>query len=147
MATKTIDKGRSILNATDEKANPYGLILSEEERRFIYGELTCLDNVTNALLHGKRGRKQQAWATFSTASEFVGVGIAAVALRHFSDISIMSTFIIGFGLLILEKLNLLLTHERIEDTHARRNRENEKAAKERAQYFKDMGCKDMSLEE
>ena len=35
--TGKIDKGRSILNAADETANPYGLILSEKEREFIYG--------------------------------------------------------------------------------------------------------------
>lgn len=59
----------------------------------------------------------------------------------------MSTFIVGIALVILQKLNLLLTHERIDDTHTRRNREDEKEAKERAQYFKIMGCKDMSVEE
>lgn len=48
--TGKIDKGRSILNAADETANPYGLILSEKEREFIYTGLTRLDNMTNALL-------------------------------------------------------------------------------------------------
>src|SRR5258708_4688793 len=42
-------------NAADETANPYGLILSEKEREIIYGELTRLDNVTNALLCGRTG--------------------------------------------------------------------------------------------
>jgi hypothetical protein len=146
MTSKAIDKGRSFLNAADETANPYGLILSEKEREFIYGELTCLNNITNALLYGKTGWKQQASATFSTTAEFVGVGIAAVVLHHFSNISMMSTLVIGVALLILQKLNLLLTHEKIDDTHARRQREDEQEAKERAKYFQDMGCKDMSLE-
>ncbi len=53
--TGKIDKGRSFLNATDETANPYGLILSEKERDFIYGGLTRLDNMTNALLYPRRG--------------------------------------------------------------------------------------------
>jgi hypothetical protein len=145
--TGRIDKGCSILNATDEKANPYGLILSEKERQAIYGGLTRLDNMTNALLYGKTGWKQQVHALFSAGGEFVGVGVAAVVLRYFSNIPTMSTFTVGIALIILQKLNLLLTHERIDDTHARRNREDEKEAKERAQYFKDMGCKDMSLEE
>ncbi len=49
-----IDKGRSILNATDETANPYGLILSEKEREVIYGDLTRLDNMTNVFLTGEQ---------------------------------------------------------------------------------------------
>lgn len=34
MTSKTIDKGCSILNAADETANPYGLVLSEKEHCF-----------------------------------------------------------------------------------------------------------------
>ena len=104
--------------------------------------------MTNALLYGKTGWKQQAQATFSTVAEFVGVVLAAIAL-HISplDISLRSTFTVGIALIILQKLNLLLTHERIDDTHERQNLEDEKEAKKRAQYFKDMGSKDMSLEE
>jgi hypothetical protein len=147
MMTGKIDKGCSILNATDETANPYGLILSEREREIINNGLNRLDNMTNALLYGKTGRKQQVQATFSTIAEFVGVVLAAIVLRNFSNVSTTSTFIVGVAFIILQKLNLLLTHERIDDTHARRNREDEKEAKKRAQYFKDMGCKDMSLEE
>jgi hypothetical protein len=142
-----IDKGCSILNAADETANPYGLILSEKERETIYGRLNFLENTTNALLNGKTGRKQQVQAIFSAGGEFVGVGVAAIVLHYFLSIPTMSTFSVGIALIILQKLNLLLTHERIEDTHARRKREDEKEAKERAQYFKDMRCKDMSLEE
>ncbi len=145
--TGKIDKGRSILNAADETANPYGLILSEKEREIIYNGLNRLDNMTNALLYGKTGWKQQVQATFSAGGEFLGVGVAALVLHYFSNISMMSTFSIGIAFIILQKLNLLLTPERIDDTHARRNREDEKEAKERAQYFKDMGSKDMSLEE
>src|SRR6266566_1839471 len=133
--SKAIDKGMSMLNATDETANPYGLILSKKERDFIYGELTCLDNMANALLYGKTGRKQQAWATFSTAAEFVGVGGAAIVLHHFSNFPALPVFLIGVSLLIVQKLNLLLTHERVNDTLARRDREDKKWAKERAQYF------------
>lgn len=147
MASKAINKGCSFLNAADETANPYGLILSEKEREFIYGELICLNNVTNALLYGKTGLKQQIRATASAVAEFAGVGIAAVALRYFTNASVESVLIFGLGFIGLQKLNLLLTHEKIEDTHARRQREDEKEARERAQYFKDMGCKDMSLEE
>jgi len=145
--TGKIDKGCSFLNAADETANPYGLILSEMERNAVYGGLTRLDNMANALLYGKTGWKQQAQATLSTAGEFAGIVIAAAVLHRFSDISARSVLIIGVALLILQKLNLLLTHEKIDDTHSRRQRENEKEAKARAQYFKDMGCKDMSLEE
>lgn len=145
--TGKIDKGCSVLNAADETANPYGLILSEKEREIIYNGLNRLDNMTNALLYGKTGWKQQVRATFFTSAEFIGVGVAAIVLHFFSNISTMSTFIIGIAFVVLQKLNLLLTHERIDDTHARRNRKDEKEAKERAQYFKDMGCKDMSLEE
>jgi hypothetical protein len=140
-----VDKGRSILNAADETANPYGLILSEEEREFIYGELISLDNMTNALLYGRTGWKQQVQATLSAGLEFVGVGGAVTLLHYFLNIPMMSTFTVCIAFIILQKLDLLLTHERIDDTHARRNREDEKEAKERAQYFKDMGCKDMSL--
>jgi hypothetical protein len=142
-----IDKGMSILNATDEVANPYGLVLSEKERHTIYGDLTRLDNMTNALLYGRTGWKQQAQATFSTAAEFIGLGIAVIVFRYFANTPAAPVFIIGVSLLIIQKLNLLLTHEKIGDTHARRQREDEKEAKERAQYFKDMGVKDLSLEE
>ena len=123
------------------------MILSKVERETIYGDLTRLDNMTNALLYGKTGRKQQAWAAFSTAAEFIGVGSAIIVLHHFSNLPAMPVFFIGISLLIVQKLNLLLTVERIEDTHARRQREDEKEAKKRAQYFKDMGAKDLSLEE
>ena len=61
---KKVDKGRSILNATDETANPYGLILSEEERRFIYGMLNTLDNTTNSLLWARMGWRPQLKAAF-----------------------------------------------------------------------------------
>jgi hypothetical protein len=70
-----------------------------------------------------------------------------MVLHYFANISTMSTFIVGIAFIMLQKLNLLLTHERIEDNHARRNREDEKEARERAKHFNDMGCKDMSLEE
>jgi len=126
---------------------PDGLILSEREREIINSGLNRLDNMMNALLYGKTGWKQQVQATFFTTAEFVGVVLAAIVLRNFSKVSTMSTFIVGVTFIILQKLNLLLTHERIDDTHARRNREDEKEAKRRAQYFKEMGCKDMSLEE
>src|SRR6266478_2359951 len=141
--TGKIDKGRSMLNAADETANPYGLILSEKEREIICGRLTSLDNTTNALLNGKTGWKQQAKATSSTVAEFVGVGFVALFLHGSLNVSTRSTLVVGIGLIILQKLNLLLTHEGIEDTHARRNREDGNEAKERAQYFKDMGSEDM----
>jgi hypothetical protein len=136
-----------MLNAADETANPYGLILSERERDFIYGELNSLGLTMNAVLNGKTGWKQQAHATFSAASEFGWVGVAAVFLHYFLNTPMISTFAVGIAFIILQKLNLLLTHERIDDTISRRDREDEKEAKKRAQYFKDMGCKDMSLEE
>jgi hypothetical protein len=145
--TGKIDKGRSMLNAADETANPYGLILSEQERDVIYGLLNSLDKVTNALLCGKTGRKQQVEATVSTGAEVVGIGIAAIVLHHFANISPMLTFVSGSVLLMPQKLNLLLTHERLDDTIARRLREHEKEAKKRAQYFKEMGTNDISLEE
>jgi hypothetical protein len=142
-----IDKGMSMLNATDEAANPYGLILSKVERDEIYGGLTRLDNMTNALLYGRTGWKQQAQAAFSAAWEFVGLGLATIVLHYLFNSPTMPTFMVGFALIVLQKLNLLLTHEKIQDTDARRQRENEKEAKERAQYFKNMGVKDLSLEE
>jgi hypothetical protein len=133
--TGKIDKGCSILNATDETANPYGLILSEKEREIINSGLNRLDNMVNALLYGKTGWKQQLQATFSTVAEFVGVVLAAIVLHNLSNVSTMTTFIVGVAFIVLQKLNLLLTHERIDDTHARRSREDEKEAKRRAQYF------------
>jgi hypothetical protein len=86
MTSKAINRGCSFLNAADETANPYGLILSEKEREIIYGELTRLDNITNALLYGKTGRKQRASATLSTLAEFAGLGVAAFALHRFLDV-------------------------------------------------------------
>jgi hypothetical protein len=139
-----IDKGMSMLNATDETANPYGLILSKQERETIYSDLTRLDNMTNALLYGRTGWKQQAQATFSAVWEFVGVVILADILHLFLNIPTNTIIMFGFAFVILQKLNVLLTHENINDTHARRQREDEKEAKERAQYFKDMGVKDLS---
>jgi len=145
--TSKIDKGRSMLNATDEVANPYGLILSEKERETIYGDLTRLDNMTNALLYGRTGWKQQAQAAFSTAWEWAGLALATMTLHRFLDTPPLWTFMVIFAFIVLQKLNLLLTHEKLEDTDARREREAKKEAKRRAQYFKDMGTKDMSLEE
>jgi hypothetical protein len=142
-----IDKGMSILNATDEVVNPYGLILSKIEREEIYSGLTRLDNMTNALLYGKTGWKQQAQAAFSAVWEFVGVIIVADILRLFLNIPTVTIIMFGFAFVILQKLNLLLTHEKIDDMHERRQREDEKEAKRRAQYFKDMGVKDLSLED
>ena len=46
--------------------------------------------------------------------------------------------------IVLQKLNLLLTSEKINDTFTRQEREDKKEAKERAKYFKDMGSKDLS---
>ncbi len=144
--SKTIDKGMSMLNATNETVNPYGLILSKVERETIYGDLTRLDNMTNALLYGKTGRKQQAWAAFSAMWELGALSFATIGLHYFFGGPPLSIFILAFAFIVLQKLNLLLTHEKIDDTHARRQREDAKEAKERAQYFKDMGAKDLSLE-
>ena len=144
---KAIDKGMSMLNATDEAANPYGLILSKQERETIYCDLTRLDNMTNALLYGRTEWKQQAQAAFYALLELGAASFITISLHNFFGGPILSTFIIVFAFIVLQKLNLLLTHEKPEDTHARRTREEEKEAKKRAQYFKDMGCKDMSLEE
>ena len=143
MANKKIDKGCSMLNAADDTVNPYGLILSEVER----GQLTALDNMTNALLYGRTGRKQRVRATLSTASEAIGIGIGTFVTSYLLNIPKTPVFIIGVSLLVLQKLNLLLTPENIDETHSRRIRENQKEAKERAQYFKDMGTEDMSLGE
>jgi len=145
--SKAIDKGMSMLNATDETANPYGLILSKIERETIYGDLTRIDYRTNVLLYGKTGWKQQAQAVFYALLELGVVSFITISLHDFFGGPILSTFIIVLAFIVLQKLNLLLTHEKPEDTHARRTREEEKEAKKRAQYFKDMGCKDMSLEE
>ena len=146
--SKTIDKGMSMLNATDETVNPYGLILSKIERETIYGYLTRINNWTNALLYGKTGRKQQAQAAFSAVWELGAVSFVTISLHNFfGSPPVLSTFMIVFAFIVLQKLNLLLTHEKLEDTNARREREAKKEAKRRAQYFKDMGVKDLSLEE
>jgi len=146
--SKAIDKGMSMLNATDETANPHGLILSKQERETIYGDLTCLDNMTNALLYGKTGWKQQAQAAFSALWELGAVSFVTIGLHNlFGGPPVLSTFILVFAFIVLQKLNLLLTHEKLEDTDARREREAKKEAKKRAQYFKDMGVKDLNLEE
>lgn len=145
---KTIDRGMSMLNATDETANPYGLILSKVERETIYGDLTRLDNMTNALLYGRTGLKQQARAAFTALWELGAVSFATIGLHNFfGGPPVLSAFMIVFAFIVLQKLNLLLTHEKLEDTDARREREAKKEAKRRAQYFKDMGAKDLSLEE
>lgn len=145
---KTIDKGMSMLNATDETANPYGLILSKQERETIYSGLIRLDNMTNALLYGKTGWKQQAQATFTALGELGAISFVTIVLHSFfSGPTVLSVFAIVFAFIVLQKLNLLLTHEKIDDTHTRQQREAEKEAKRRARYFKDMGVKDLGLEE
>ena len=70
-------KGRSILNATDEMANPYGLILSEQERDFIYGKLQTLDNWTNSLLGGRTGWRPQVKAALIATVELATAVIVA----------------------------------------------------------------------
>src|SRR6202521_953382 len=108
--TPKIDRGRSILNATDENANPYGLVLSENERGFIYAGLNRLDNRTNAILNGKNGWKQQAQATVSAIVECsVGLFIASV-LSHFLNISVLSATVVVPALIVLQKLYMLLTN-------------------------------------
>jgi len=77
MADKKIHKGCSMLNAADETAKPYGLILSEVER----GQLNALSNMTNALLYGRTGRKQQVRAALSAVGEVFGVGIVTFLSR------------------------------------------------------------------
>ena len=42
---------------------------------------------------------------------------------------------------------LIVVVSKNDGPHSRRTREEEKEAKKRARYFKDMGCKDLSLEE
>jgi hypothetical protein len=148
--TKKVDKGRSILNATDEAANPYGLILSEEEWNFIYGKLNTLDKVTNSLRGARRGWRPQLKATFITAVEFAVIAAVIIfptSLLHTPSSPWTSSFFFLVAFLILQKLNLLLTHETIDEGFARRDREDTSEAKYRAQRFKDMGCKDMSLED
>jgi hypothetical protein len=144
---KTIDKGMSMLNATDETVNPYGLILSKIEREAIYGDLTRIDNRTNALLYGKTGWKQQARASFSALLELGVVSVVTIGVHNFFGGPVLSTFVFVFAFVVLQKLNLLLTHEKLEETDARREREDKKEAKRRAEYFQYMGVKDLSLEE
>src|SRR5881394_3908944 len=95
--SKTIDKGMSMLNATDETANPYGLILSKKEREEIYGGLTRLDNMTNALLYGRTAWKQQAQAAFYALLELGVVSFITISLHDFFGGPILSTFIIVFA--------------------------------------------------
>jgi hypothetical protein len=144
-------KGRSILNATDEMANPYGLILSEQERDFIYGKLQTLDNWTNSLLGGRTGWRPQVKAALIATVELATAVIVAFLPGaplhpHIGDgPSFVFFCIVAF--VILQKLNLLLTHESIDDIHARRAREDEKEARERARYFRETGTKDLSRED
>lgn len=148
--TKEIDKGRSVLNATDETANPYGLILSEAERNFIYGRLNTLDNRTSSLLDGRTGWRPQVRAAVVAAVELavIGlvVGLPVAALMRADDARVLLFFFL-VAFLVLYKLNLLLTHETVDGIFARRDRDDKSEAKERARYFKDMGSKDMSAED
>lgn len=127
----TIDRGRSILNATDEKANPYGLILSVKEREFIYGALNRIDHRADAILNGKKGWKQQAEAAFYAGMEVGLVSLLALGLRYFFGISYGPALVVGLVFLVLQKVNLLLTHEKTDDTLARQEQEARKEAKER----------------
>jgi hypothetical protein len=144
---RKIDKGCSVLNAADEVANPYGLVLSERERDVIYRGLTRLDNRTDAILNGREGWRPQAKAMLSTAMDIGFVSLLAIGLHYLFDASYEGVLIAGLVFLVIQKLNLLLTRETIDDTHARQVRAQQKEAKERAQYFKDMGIKDLRLEE
>ena len=141
--TEKIDKGRSVLNAADEIENPYGLVLSEAERNFIYGALNTLDHRTSSLLDARTGWRPQLRAAAQSFFELIVIGGVASIWHHDARM----IFIGGILFVVLEKLNLLLTHETINEGDARRNREHEKERKQRRRYFEDMGTKDMSSEE
>jgi len=100
--TSKIERGRSVLNATDTTANPYGLILSEKEREVIYAGLNRLDNITNALLYGRTGWKQQLQATWSTVVELAGIVITAFILYRLLDIPTTPVLIIGVTCTIVQ---------------------------------------------
>jgi len=143
--TGKVDKGRSILNAADEETNPFGLILSEAERSYIYGKLNTIDNRTNALHAGRNGWRPQLKAAITAAAELAIIAIVmyfATSHAHTPSDLVFTAFALAF--LILQKLNLLLSHETIEQTFARQDREDKKEAIERARRFKDMGCRDLS---
>jgi hypothetical protein len=146
-----INKGRSILNAADEMANPDGLILSEVERNYIYGKLNRLERTTNSIHEGKTGWRPQLKAGITAAWEFGTAALVVELLAIFwggsSPRSRVSAFSFILAFIILQKLNLLLSHETIEETDARRDREDKLERKERARRFKIMGRKDLSLEE
>jgi hypothetical protein len=143
--TGIIDKGRSILNATDETANPYGLILSEAERNYIYGALNRLDNITNSLHNARTGWRPQLKATIISAVEFAIIAIVVyfpASHAHTPSDLQFTAFVLAF--LILQKLNLLPTHETIDQVFARRDREDKREAAERARHFKETRTRDIS---
>jgi hypothetical protein len=145
--TGKIDKGRSVLNATDETANPYGLILSEEERTYIYGMLNSLENKTNSLYAARIGWRPQVKATLISAVEFAMLALVInlpAFLAHVPSGLRSTAFPLVVAFLILQKLNLLLTHETIEQIFTRRDREDKRDATEHARYCKDMRCRDMN---
>lgn len=139
-------------NPTGEAANPYCLILSKEERDVIFGILHALDNKTNSLLEARVGWRPQLKSAITAAAEIAFVGLvlglpASILMRSPIDFRAASVFFTVLAFLILWKLNLLLAHETIDQMFARRDREDKREAKERSQYFRDMGSKDMSLDE
>jgi len=139
-----IDRGRSILNATDEVANPYGLILSEEERDYIYARLNTIEHYTNSLRDERSGWRPQLKSALISAYELAIVVLVVWILgSHASIIFKLTVFVVTFSFLILQKVNLLLTHETIEQADVRRDREDKKEAADRERYFKDMRCKDI----
>ena len=142
-----VDLGRSMLNAADEVANPYGLVLSEKERESIYGDLNRVNFRVDAILNGKTGWKQQAEATVQAVLQVGLVCGVAYVLKNQFGVPYGFAFAVGLMFVVLQRLNLILTSEKPFDTTVRQEREAKKEAKERAQYFKYMGAKDLSLEE
>jgi hypothetical protein len=148
MMTGKMDKGRSVLNATDETANPYGLILSEEERNYIYGKLSTIEHKTNSLHDARTGWRPHLKSALLSALELAIIALVVglpASLVHGPSILKFTAFNAAVAFLILQKLNLLLTHETIDQIFARQDREDKKEAAERARHFKDMRCRDMSL--
>jgi hypothetical protein len=134
-----VDLGRSMLNAADEVANPYGLVLSEKERQSIYGDLNRVNFRVDAILNGKTGWKQQAEATVQAVLQVGLVCGVAYVLKNQFGVPYDFALAVGLMLIMLQRLNLALTSEKAFDTTARQEREAKKEAQERAQYLKRHG--------
>jgi len=108
--TEEIDKDRSVLNAADETANAYDLVLSEEERNFIYEKLNTLDNRISSLLDGRTGWRPQLKAALITVVELavIGlvVGLPVASLMRLGDARMLPFFLLTAFLVLRKRVVL-----------------------------------------